>query len=376
MTPREIIGPGSLASLAEVVDNLDINRVFLVVDAGAYDASGASDSADPILADLNAVRFSQFEPNPTIEAVERAQALFRANPCDGVVAIGGGTAIDIAKIVSLTTRCEGARSLLLDNNDSSLHGIPLVAIPTTAGTGSEATHFAVLYANGKKHSIADERILPDVAIVDADLTHALPPTITAHTGLDALCQAAESMWSVQSTKISRVYAERALTLAVNHLETAVTGPKTEAREAMSGAAHLAGKAINISFTTGPHAVSYAITSDFGVPHGLAVALTLSAWIRFNAGVTDADCVDPHGVEHVKGVLESMARHLGGSSPTDAARIFQDLLEAISPESRLSHVGVTRDDLDGLVDAVNVQRLTNNPRRTTQETLKMLLEESL
>src|SRR5262249_51347864 len=139
-------------------------------------------------------------------------------------------------------------------------GLPLVAIPTTAGSGSEATPFAVLYVGHVKHSIAGPAMLPDVAIVDPSLTDSMSPALTAVTGMDAFSQAVESYWCIHSTERSKAYARRAIALVLEHLEVAVTAPREENRRAMSKAAHLAGRAIAITKTTGAHALSYPLTS--------------------------------------------------------------------------------------------------------------------
>ena len=376
MTQQEIIGRGSLSGLSEVVGRLDPERVLLVIDEQAYTASGASVLVDNILKDRASVRFSDFEPNPRLESIERGLAVFRNQPCDAVIALGGGTAIDTAKLIGVAAASDVSCRELVDHPDRLTDRLPLVAIPTTAGTGSEATHFAVVYIDGLKHSIAHPLVRPDIAIVDPDLTHNLPPSITAHTGLDALCQAVESLWSVRSTAASRRMASHALALSSSNIETVVKVPTAEARSAMSEAAHFAGKAINISFTTGAHAVSYKLTSDFDVPHGLAVALTLGGWMRYNDAVTGRDCLDPRGVDHVRTSLGTIARGLDAGSMRGAADRLDALLRSIECPNRLSEVGVGPDDLDSLVESVNAHRLSNNPRRVTPESLRQLLNESL
>lgn len=375
MNQREITGPGSLSELSDVLS--ESKRVFLVVDEAAYGASGAAKHTDPALESRPIVRFSDFDPSPTAEAVDRGNAIYRANPCDTIVAFGGGTAIDIAKLIAISGSGDGDCRKLAWNPDPIDPDRPtLIAIPTTAGTGSEATHFAVVYIDGVKHSIAHPAVRPDVAIVDPELTHSLPPTITAHTGLDALCQAIESLWSVQSDGRSRRYATEALNLAATHLTTAVTDPSPEVRKAMSDAAHLAGKAIDISFTTGAHAVSYKLTSDFHIPHGLAVALTLSAWLRYNGAVEISDCLDSGGLDRVQTAIDTICHGFGKETAEEVADQFGALLQAIDCPTRLSDVGVGADDIDALAESVNVGRLSNNPRRVTPKSLRQLLKECL
>ena len=156
---------------------------------------------------------------------------------------------------------------------------PLVCIPTTAGTGSEATHFAVIYVDGKKKSIASQQLLPDVVILDPQLTDNMPAYVSACSGFDALCQA--TYWSRAATPLSQLYAALTIKVLIVELPQAVNSNSRLVRDKMQMAANWAGKAINISKTTAPHAMSYVITQEFGIPHGHAVALTLGKFFTLH-----------------------------------------------------------------------------------------------
>jgi alcohol dehydrogenase class IV len=282
----------------------------------------------------------------------------------------------MAKLIGICAAGHGShRELLTGDIPIQNKGTPLVAIPTTAGTGSEATHFAVVYIDGQKYSIAHAHVLPNYAIIDPDLTAKLPASITAHTGLDALAQAVESLWSVHATQQSRIFASEALTRVLNSLEKAVLHPTPDVRFDMCRAAHLAGKAINISKTTAPHAISYTLTSQFGVPHGLAVALTLGAILIYNNGVTDGDCWHPKGVAQVRKDLDYINELIGVDDPADARKRIDHLIGTIGCATRLRQVGVdTEADLETIVQNVNTERLKNNPRALSQYTLRRLLDD--
>ena len=272
-----------VAQVGDMLAEVEAKSVFLVVDRLAYDSSGARSQLAPYWEARNVVEFDAFENNPRSEDVLKGVEQYRRTPSDVIVAVGGGTALDVAKLIRcLAAQRRPAADIIKDNSLIEPSACPLVAVPTTAGTGSEATHFAVLYRDGVKESIAHHSIMPDVAVVDWRLTESVPPRITAETGLDALTQAIESIWCIRSTEESISYSVEALELILEHLETAVHAPAPDAREAMSRAAHLAGKAINITKTTAPHAISYKITHDFGIAHGHAVALTLG-WIGLLCG---------------------------------------------------------------------------------------------
>jgi alcohol dehydrogenase class IV len=248
-----------------------------------------------------------------------------------------------------------------------VRGKPLIAIPTTAGTGSEMTQFSTLYIDNKKHSISDPVLLPEVAIVDPELTRTLPPYLTATSGMDALSQAIESYWSVNSTDESKGCAEVAIRSIVPALKHAVCEPDDESRRAMARAANYAGRAINITRTTAPHALSYALTAGFGVPHGQAVALTLPLFFGFNHGVTEMDVADARGATYVRRMLEELSSLLGCSTVTEAGRSVQDLMNAIGLATSFQALGIDKQKaIDTMAAEVNTERLVNNPRRVTSE----------
>jgi alcohol dehydrogenase len=246
-------------------------------------------------------------------------------------------------------------------------------VPTTSGTGSEATHFAVVYIDGEKYSFAHPDLLPDVALIDPKLTWSLPPRTTAACGLDALCQCIESIWAVGSTEKSIEVASEGFALAFKHLEKAVLKPDAETRLAMAKAAHLSGKAINISKTTAPHALSYGITSRYGVPHGMAVALTLGAFLEYNYEVNSTDCTDPRGMDFVKNRIDHIIALTDSNSPAQAAGKVRSLLGAINSPVTLKDAGIPKSELQALSESVNIERLSNNPRQIDSRGLIELLE---
>lgn len=375
MSQTVYIEPGALERLRPLLETLNPRSIFLVTDADAYEASGARSILSPILADYTVTQFSAFQSNPKHPDVKRGVEHFRRYPADLIIVVGGGTAIDMAKLIGISAAQNAPVHKTLDGSTPIVQaGPPLIAIPTTAGTGSEATHFAVVYIDGQKYSLAHPHILPDYALVDPNLTTSLPPVLTAHTGLDALCQAVESLWSVNATESSTAYAEEALTLVWHNLEPAVQHPTPEIRHDMSRAAHLAGCAINISKTTAPHAISYTLTSRFNVPHGLAVALILGAILVYNSQVTNQDATDPRGPEHVQKTISKINRLLGCTDAVESHQKIHALMRTIGCPIQLREVGVqTHSDIQTLVDNVNIERLSNNPRALTAGTLRGILE---
>jgi alcohol dehydrogenase class IV len=221
--------------------------------------------------------------------------------------------------------------------------------------------------------VAHSALLPDYAIVDSTLTHSLPAGITASTGLDAFCQAVESIWAVGATDESVDYATEAARLAICSLVDATHHPTADLRRDMCRASHLAGQAINISKTTASHALSYSITSEYGVPHGIAVAVTLSPMLAYNAHVSDTDCGDPRGPEHVRARIGLILQLLGVNSVAAACSRIENLISATGCPNSLALVGIDSDaSIRRLVNQVDAQRLSNNPRRATSELLFALL----
>ena len=373
---KSFLGRGALGKLEEVLTETSAESVFLVKSPGAYEASGAHLLVDQALAKVRTRSFDGFTPNPKWPDILSALDLFRKEPCDLIVAIGGGSTIDIGKLVSfLALQPAAPEAYLKGEEEPSEPVIPLVAIPTTAGSGSETTCFAVAYYEGKKYSVAHEKVLPYCCLVDPALTDGLPPLWSACSGLDAFCQAVESMWAVLSTDESVAHAKKAILLALEHLEAVSHSPTRDARDGMSEAAHLAGKAINISRTTASHALSYTMTSNLGVPHGHAVSVTLGAVMAYNYGLAEEDCLDPRGPGHVRTRIEEILELLQAASIEEGRRVIDSIIESTGQPASLEDIGVrSSEDIQMVADGVNAERLGNNPRAFTPETLLGMLQE--
>ena len=364
-----------LDQLGPLLERLGVRSIFLVADGGAYRLSGAEAKLAPLLARVPAVVFSAFEPNPKFEQVLEGLAEFRRCGADLLLAIGGGTAIDIAKLIGVLAATPAEPlAVARGEHPPARSTCPLVVAPTTSGSGSEATQFAVVYVDGVKHSVDHPHLLPAYCVLDPSLTAKLPAGITAHCGLDAFSQAIESIWSVRATEHSLRDAFEGARLAFAHLHDAVHAPTPVARQAMCRASHLAGRAINETRTTASHAISYAITTGYGVPHGHAVALTLGAMLLHNAGVTDDDVNDPRGAAYVQGRIRQILDLLGCETAEQGSQAIQDFVRSLGCEVRLSAVGVrTPEELRAIVGKVNLERLKNNPRQLTGSQLFSLLE---
>ncbi len=368
-------GEGAIAEVAAILDQLGGRKVFLVADEPAYEVSGAADELETLFADCGIERFSGFKPNPKLEDIQRGIQQFCGSSPDVVIAVGGGTAIDLAKLIgTLADHQADPRKMITGLCDIEKNGPPLIAIPTTAGTGSEATHFAVAYVDGQKYSVADSRLLPSHVVIDPRLTHSLPAGITAASGLDAFSQSVESIWAVGATDESIRYASESVHLVLGNLLHCVQHPTPEARMAMCRAAFLSGKAINISKTTAPHAISYAITTRFGLPHGFAVALTLGEILKFNASVNSTDCTDPRGAGQVQFRIALLLELLDQPTAERGAERIQSLMESVGAPLQLRDAGIlAEDEITWIAEQANVERLSNNPRKLAHRDIEKTLE---
>jgi len=295
-----IRGQGSINNLTEILRQNRPGHIFLVTGHDSFAASGAETLLRKIISPFPTTRFSDFEVNPKLEDITKGFELFKKSGSDYIIGSGGGSVIDTAKTISVLACNHGnAQDFVKGKKALSDDKIPTIIIPTTAGTGSESTHFSVVYIGKTKYSLAGEAMLPHVAVLDHGFTHSLSPRITASTGMDALCQGIESFWSVNSTDESRRFSEKAITFALSSLEKAVNDPDDASRETMILASNYSGRAINIAKTTAAHAVSYPFTSYFNIPHGHAVALTLPHFIEFNHEVDEYSVQDKRGLSFTK-----------------------------------------------------------------------------
>lgn len=364
MKQTEFIDFGSVKNLSAIFSRLHTKKVFLITGKKSFE--NIKNSIFQNLENIEFYRFSDFSANVKIEDLKNALHIFRQDSYDLILAVGGGSVMDMAKLIKAFAdkSLHEIQNYLLNPKNLEIKTIPLIAIPTTSGTGSEATSFAVLYQNKIKYSIEHPQLLPNFAIVDPELTSDLPPQITAETGADAFCQAIESYWSVNSTSESSAYAKEAIKLIFNNLEKAVNSPDENSRYNMAKAANLAGKAINISKTTAPHALSYAFTSYYNINHGQACALTLAQFLDFNFYVDEASVQDPRGCGHVQKTILEICDLLNCQDVKQAKKVIENFFKKISLDFSLSKI--TNFDINLIVENINFERLKNNPRKVSKE----------
>ena len=318
---------------------------------------------------IKTVYFTGFTPNPTYEEAAAGVAAFRASGCDIIIGAGGGSAMDTAKCVKLFAEMPDDKPYV--EQETVPNHIPLIAIPTTAGTGSEATKYAVIYYKGEKFSVTDDSAVPEAVLLDGALLKGLPDYHRKSAMLDALCHGIESFWSVNSTAESRELSAKAIQMILGY-RIRYIGGNTAAEEVMLEAAYIAGQAINITATTAGHAMSYKLTSLYGMAHGHAAALCAAADYRFMLENLQK-CSDPRGAGSVEKILTSLV-HVFHSSDTGA---LADFLAGL-PETlglRLPEAASTAD-IPLLVSSVNAGRLKNNPVQPDSSDLARMYTEIL
>jgi alcohol dehydrogenase class IV len=376
--PRIHFGAGDLSVLPNVLREHRTHSVLLVSGKSAHAKSGVEDLLKQLPKHTRLHWFSDFTTNPKIKQVEMAVEVIRQKRCDAVVGIGGGTALDIAKAAAtLAAQPVSVVECLLQQRPLRQRRCLLILVPTTAGTGSEVTSFSTIYIDQKKHSLDDPAILADYALVDPDLTVGLPQRTAASAALDAISQAMESLWSVGSTESSLHNAREALRLGLGHIKQFCVESGPESRTAMSRAALLSGYAINVTRTTGPHAVSYALTALFNIPHGHGCALTLPGFILYNANVSESDVVDRRGVLWVKQRIQEIVEMLQVNTIQEGRAQLLRLIAETGLESRLSDLGLAAADIERIVKfGPDQKRASNNPRRINDQGLREVLRLSL
>jgi alcohol dehydrogenase class IV len=361
---RVLCEDGACARLGEHASALGARRVLLVTDPGLAQAG----LLDVALAGLKATGvsaavFDAVAADPPEATVEAAAEAARAADADTIVGFGGGSSLDTAKLAALLARSPQSLAEIYGIEQARGPRLPLIQVPTTAGTGSEVTPIAIVTTPGdEKKGVVSRLLLPDLAILDATLTLELPARITAMTGIDAVVHAVEAYTSrLKKNPVSDALAFKALQLLTGAILAAVgDGRDLDARRAMLQGAMLAGMAFANAPVGAVHALAYPLGGRFHVLHGLSNALVLAPVLAFNLPVAAPDYA-----ELARALPPGLADdRLAGGERLVAG--LTALVAAMPMERRLSEVGVGSDDVPMLAaDAMNVQRLlVNNPREVT------------
>ena len=359
---RIISGPDEALRLAKHCAGLGVSRVLLVTDPGLV-GIGLIGPLQNTLAEggINVTLYAKVAEDPPEHVVMDAVDTARAAEVEGVIAVGGGSSMDVAKVVAVLLGGDQALADIYGVDQVTGSRLPLILVPTTAGTGSEVTPVAVITTGETtKAGVSSPVLLPDMAVLDAELTLGLPPRITAMTGVDAMVHAIEAYTSkLKKNPISDTLAHSALSLLSQHIRTAVhNGRQKDARAAMLLGAMQAGQAFANAPVAAVHALAYPLGGHYHIPHGLSNSLVLPSVMRFN--LPEAQSLYADLAEYGTG------RPVSGSDEARAMAFIEALEQLISDldlPATLAEASVAEDSLEMLAeDAMLQQRLLiNNPR---------------
>lgn len=364
---------GAVRLLPSECERIGVRRPLVVTDAGVK-AAGVLQRALDALKDLPVTVFDQTPSNPTEAAVRSAQALYQAQGCDGLIAVGGGSSIDLAKGVAIAATHDGPLKTYATIEGGSpritAQAAPVIAVPTTAGTGSEVARGAIVIVDdGRKLGFHSWHLVPRVAICDPELTLGLPPLLTAATGMDAIAHCMETFMAPAFNPPADGIALDGLARGWAHIERATRdGRDREARRQMMSASMQGALAFQKGLGC-VHSLSHSLGGvDPRLHHGTLNAMFLPAVVRFNAG---ADCV------RAEARLERMAHAMGLRSPGDIPEAIRDMNARLGLPKGLAAMGVTSDLFDRVIQGALADHChKTNPREASAEDYRAMLEASM
>ena len=365
-----LVQSGAVLQLPDLLSERGLSRPLFVTDAMLIELGVVSPAIDHLRRSCDSVTvYDGIEPDPSERVVDDCLSAYRAGDCDCVIAIGGGSSMDVAKVVSVLSNNQHSLSEIYGVGMVSSPRKPLFLAPTTAGTGSEVTPVAIITTGETtKAGVSSPVLLPDVAILDAALTIGLPASITAMTGIDAMVHAIEAYTSkIKKNPISDMLALRALKLLSENIRTVLTSPQdTDAREAMLLGSMFAGQAFANAPVGAVHALAYPVGGHYHIPHGLSNSLMLPTVLNFNA-------------EACPELYAELAAVLPGAEASALGLIdwFKELISQSGLPATLAQANIPESDLPMLAsDAMFQQRLLiNNPRAVDEETALQLYREA-
>ncbi len=335
-----------------LLEKIEFKSVFVVVD------KAVKKFAESIKAERLFI-FDEVVPNPSVELVNNCAQLVNEFQPDSILGIGGGSSLDVAKAVACLQRDETIEDYLLGKKKFLVRKRKLVLVPTTAGTGSEVTNVSVFTHEGIKKPMTSDYFWADKAIIDPTLTYSLPPRVVATTGVDALVHAIESYWATTTQPFSQSIAMEAARIILENLEKSYNGD-LNARDNMALAATMAGVAFSQTRTTAAHAISFPLTSYFGLEHGFACMITIPSLIEF---------VYPENKE----LMNRFIKYLGYSSVKSFVEELRSLMNRIKAPTKLSEIGVKESDLEKIIaEALKTNIIWFTPRKLSKEQLTEML----
>jgi len=371
-------GPGARQVLPQEVKRLGLHKAFVATDKDLI-KFGVADKVLDVLRQANIPYeiFSEIKPNPTVSNVKAGVEAFAQSGADFILAIGGGSSIDTAKAIGIITNNPRFSDVvsLEGTADTDHKSVPIIALPTTAGTAAEVTINYVITdeQNQKKMVCVDPNDIPAIAIVDAELMYSLPKGLTAATGMDALTHAIEGLITKGAWEMSDMFEIKAIEMINRYLETAVNEPTNpEARNGMAVAQYIAGMAFSNVGLGVVHGMAHPLGAIFDIPHGVANALLLPTIMKFNA---------PAALDKYVQIAKAMEVYTDGMTREQAAdaavRAVKELSLRVGIPQHLSQLGIKAEDLDRLAEAACADVCTpGNPREVNKEIILELYKKVL
>ncbi|MFW5648196.1 MAG: phosphonoacetaldehyde reductase [Candidatus Alkaliphilus sp. MAG34] len=365
-------GSEIIKNLSEIIakSNLNMKNILILTGSESLKKSGKLDTIMRSLNNRKIFVCDGVPSNPEINELFNFKLATDKLGYDSIVAIGGGSVLDMGKCLAAfkNLQINGYSALKPGINDkryqNSNINIPIIAIPTTAGTGSEVTSWATIWdkENNKKYSIEDERLYPKIAIIDPMLMINLPLRLTVSTALDALCHASEAYWSKKTNEIVRMYALSAIRLIMENLNDLIDNlDDLNLRTKIAQASLYAGLAFSNTKTTACHSISYPLTSKYNIPHGIATSMTLANFFNINKeSITDKNALlDAFGVREISQIKNKV----------------DDILLKSKIPFRLKDYNIVKSDIDLIIKkSFTPDRMNNNPVKVTRELLREVLED--
>ena len=367
-----ITGKGATEKLTEEVKRLQIENPLIVTDEILQNI-GIVDQITPLLTDVRYGVFTGVKPDPELTIVEECTTMFMEENHDALIAIGGGSAIDIAKGVSAYAGYEGTLGDLFGTDLVPHKGAPIIAIPTTAGTGSEVTNISILSDSEAqlKKGIVSDHLLPDVAIVAPEMTISMPKSVTAASGIDALVHAIEAYISVHSSPITDALAIQSIKMISKNLPKAYANSNDiEAREQMATASLIAGMAFGNAGVGAVHALAYPLGGRYHIPHGVSNALLLPFVMEWNK----LACLERFR-EIAIALGEKVENLSNADAATKAVEAMKRLCTSVNIPSGLQSFDIPESAIAEMAeDASKVERLlNNNPRQFSKKEIEQIYQ---
>ena len=363
--PTKIVfGKDSVQRLENIVHAIGAKRVLIVTGRHSARKNGSLSKLHSMLKQCSSFVFDKVSPNPELNTLFEGSQYAKLKKVDLVIGLGGGSAMDVAKSIAFTTSQRfSVRSAFKKNEKDFKRGLPYIAVPTTAGSGGEVTKWASIWGHKEKLkvSLSHNFMYPDYCIVDPALTLNMPQSLTAVTGLDALCHSIEAFWSKNNNPISDALSQSAACLIINNLESAIKYPgRLKYREALSRGSLMAGMAFSQTKTTACHAISYPLTAYYKIPHGLACALSLPKVFEFNR-------------LKIKDKAKQIASWFKCDSTEQGNQKISSFIESLNLPVSLRKMNIKINNIeDVFYSSLNSQQIQNNPKRISKTDLLRII----